>query len=693
VRESVSLTNLGMAEEGERKLITALVARDLQSTGVGAWNVVCNGWVPRERWPLEVWRRVFGALAMSDGISKVEVTAEALERMSESPRRGYESLLEALRAVDDRASRGESRFEGLVVRFAAALMELRRLEGRGRGGSLRAAKGAVLGLSEALSSRTRGLDELRLREFWDAESEEGFVTQLAELVARNRSLSKVEVACTFSAGSLGALASAVAAHPRLREVEIGARAEMDDVVDDEGALAALVASNRVLQKLTLYDDPLSHAGFAAMCEALERNETLTSLTLGFAGGEGASPALSRLCATLTGPTSRLATLHIADCGLPASRLVDYLSEALPAAAVLRELKVGFFRVGPSVARLASSVAHNTSLVKLVVWTVPRDLDGDLEPPDFAVDDSVVDALADSLAANRTLRDLSFDNCDVSDAAASALVDVLLDRRNTTLRALDLDVNRVVAAGAAAKLAALLARPDSPLASLSLRRGRHLGDDGARAIANALATSCAGLTSLDLSFCGLSDAAAFAIADLLRANACPLASLALTHNNIGDDGARELARALCAARNTTLARLDLSFNDIDPNVTAFNSAEAFADHFNAAHRRPHPPPFIQDHLLVTRHLPPAAAPPPVPDHRDDDRLAHAPPDDQPPDDPSHLLHHHPSAAFVRWTRSAPFWWLRRGPDPAPVPDHPHAAPVVAAAAAAVANTRRSSCLLM
>ncbi|KAJ8608270.1 hypothetical protein CTAYLR_007270 [Chrysophaeum taylorii] len=561
---------------------------------VGAWNVVCNGWVPRDGWHVSVWRRVFEALASSDGISKVDVTAEAFYRIycrearpsSYSPFYGYEMLLRSLERLDARAKRGEEGFEVAVVRFAQAVVDSRRLERRGprrRDSSLRGAKGALLVLSEVLAARRGGLEELRLREFWDAEDfglagsgSGGFVTQLSEIVEKNRSLERLELACTFNPSTLARFAAAIRTHPRLEEVEIGARAENDDVVDDAGVLAALIGTNRVIRKLTLYDDPLSHAGFAAMCAALETNEALRSLTLGFAGGEGASAALARLCATLTAGRSRLATLHIADCGLPASRLVDYFADALPSLTSLRELKVGFFCVGPTVARLARSVSRNTSLRKLVIWTVPRDLDTDVHSPDLSIDDEVVFALSDALASNSTLRDLSLDNCDVSDAAAASLADVLASERNTTLRALDLDSNRLEGDSAVAKFAQVLSQNRS-LTSLSLRRGPLVGDSGAVKLASAIVSSR--LTALDLSSCSLSDATAFAVAALLRAPNCPLTTLTLTHNRIGDLGARELAHALCAASNTTLARLDLSFNDIDPNVTAFNSAEAFADHFN------------------------------------------------------------------------------------------------------------------
>lgn len=542
---------------------------------------------------MQFWRRVLAAVAASDGINKVDVTAEAFGRC----RSGFAVVLEALLGVDDRAAAGEARFEARVVRFAQAWNEIRRLEKRraGHGSSLRSAKGAALVLSDLLSRRVCGLEELRLREFWQAEGGDSrFVSQLSSIVSRNRSLQKLEVACTFTSASLAGLLSAVAHHPRLAEVEIGARATSDDVVDDQGAVAALVSTNRMVRKLTLYDDPLSHAGFYSLCGALVHNNALRSLTLGFAGGEGASPALARLCEALTTGGSRLTTLHIADCGLPASRLVELFADALPSMRILRELKVGFFRVGPSAARLAHALAANASLAKLVVWTVPRDLDSELETVvDLSIDDSVVLALADALAHNTALKELTFDNCDVSDRAAAALVDVLLERRNKTLQALDFDLHKLEPSGALAKFAKLLARPDSNLRSLSLRRGSLVGDDGASTLAAALdrrliAGTTSGLTALDLGSCGLTDAAANALARALRSRSCPLADLSLTHNNIGDDGARQLATALCAAGNTTLARLDLSYNDIDPDVTAFHSAEAFADHFNRTDRHAPPP---------------------------------------------------------------------------------------------------------
>lgn len=159
--------------------------------------------------------------------------------------------------------------------------------------------------------------------------------------------------------------------------------------------------------------------------------------------------------------------------------------------------------------------------------------------------------------NRTLTKLRMNSNAIGDRGGAAIAHAL--ERNTILAQLDLSRCRIGAAGATALGNALLV--DAGLRGLDLA-WNDLHNAGADAIVAGLESSF--LHTINLSYCGMGDAAGVALGEALGDNGT-LTSLDCSHNRLERAAAEALAAALRS--NTTLKALRMGFNPIGYDGTA------------------------------------------------------------------------------------------------------------------------------
>lgn len=212
------------------------------------------------------------------------------------------------------------------------------------------------------------------------------------------------------------------------------------------------------------------------------------------------------------------------------------------------------QIGPEgIAHVCAALAEDTRVTSLWLKRNP------LKPAGMR-------PLAGLLRVNRTLAVLDLVNCGLLDEGLAEILDALSGpRANKTLRHLYVGTNGITAASAP-RIAAFLAE-DCALESLFLSCNR-LGDDGVAEVARGLAANRS-IRRVSLASNRIGPRGAAALADAL-ADHPSLAYLDLGFtkatvavgelgNCIGDEGARELARALHG--NTALRSLDLLHNYI------------------------------------------------------------------------------------------------------------------------------------
>jgi hypothetical protein len=146
-----------------------------------------------------------------------------------------------------------------------------------------------------------------------------------------------------------------------------------------------------------------------------------------------------------------------------------------------------------------------------------------------------EALARMLKTNTTVRSLSLTNTHLGDAGAAPLAEAL--RTNSTLTTLKLDRNQITGKGVAA-MATSLTAPSCSLTKLVLGVN-ELGDDGAEAIAKALSVAGGGGDGIG----GSAGGGGGGGAGVASKKACPLEILDVSSNGITGRGIGALARAL------------------------------------------------------------------------------------------------------------------------------------------------------
>ena len=163
-------------------------------------------------------------------------------------------------------------------------------------------------------------------------------------------------------------------------------------------------------------------------------------------------------------------------------------------------------------------------------------------------------LASYLKRSESLSSLTLDFCDIGDAGATALAEVL--RTNTTLNSLGLCDNPGIGNPSVMSLCDAL-KVNTTLSSLDLS-GTGISDAGVLSLVEVLKTNASSLTSLLLSDIKISHQSLKSIAEVLRVNST-LKDLKFEGNKVGVGGTKLIAESLKA--NTTLKLLSLSRNNI------------------------------------------------------------------------------------------------------------------------------------
>ena len=170
-----------------------------------------------------------------------------------------------------------------------------------------------------------------------------------------------------------------------------------------------------------------------------------------------------------------------------------------------------------------------------------------------ISDNAKKAIAEALKKNTTLEKIIFLYTNIGDDGAKAIAEAL--EQNTTLTEIVLNNNMIGTDGAKAIAKAL--KINAKLETINLTFNKMMGDNGATQIAEALKIN-EKLKTIHLTRNNMSKDGAKAIAEALEKNRT-LTYIDLTYNPIGDDGTKEIAKAL--ETNETLTKINLSNNKI------------------------------------------------------------------------------------------------------------------------------------
>jgi Ran GTPase-activating protein (RanGAP) involved in mRNA processing and transport len=345
-------------------------------------------------------------------------------------------------------------------------------------------------------------------------------------------------------------------------------------IKDEGAksIAALFTNNDILVHLGLKSNDIGADGIVALCEALSRSATLTSLDLGgirginrnHVGGRGAE-ALGTLLATnqvLHALDISSNGLGLEGCGLVASGLQHNRA--------LRKLFLASNNIGPDGSRLLASVLQQSHLevvdlrrndigdvgaAHIAAAFQPGSEGGEhiveLHLEDNAIRDVGCRAIATMMRTNQSLKSLHLSHNNLG-PGLTTFFEFLRDNRK--LREVTL-----VQCGLQEKEAEVLAKALESgcwLASIDVSRNR-MSDVAGTKIFNALAIN-GKMTSISAAGCSFGNNTAKALANTLRTNTA-LTSINLRQNMLSGSVGDALLEELKS--NPRVRMLDLSYNDI------------------------------------------------------------------------------------------------------------------------------------
>ena len=347
-----------------------------------------------------------------------------------------------------------------------------------------------------------------------------------------------------SVGDLGALAAALAQNTTVCRVSLGGCH-----LDDHGAaeLAQGLLENDTVEALELERNSIGNAGAVSLARLLA--PWGAAFPSPAAGGRGAGPPLRRL---------GLGHNDIQEAG------VLHLARALMQNDTLRDLDLRGNRFGAGGARfIATLLVQTAALASLVISENPIGDEGGI-------------VIARALASNHFLRHVDLSACGIGDrsvlelaqglrwaGAASALSEFSARGNGISgygarelaralhacpnLRALDLSENELGGDGAGALIVSALTGSGVEVLALA---GNHVGDEGMACLAERLSAGGAlppapsPLRRLDLGSNGLGSVGVRSLAALLTSGslAC-LKSLSVGGNAFGPEGARVLGEAL------------------------------------------------------------------------------------------------------------------------------------------------------
>ena len=297
----------------------------------------------------------------------------------------------------------------------------------------------------------------------------------------------------------------------------------------------LFSDSPVCNVLALNIGNWSVSKFYEFCEALEKNTTLTELTLKYERIE--EDSIKAIASVLKRNTklTKLSLIHDFYGIVDGSGSARVIAEALKENTTLTKLELNSYYIDSDGAQaIAEILKENITLTELVLVCNGIDADG-------------AEVITGALKENNTLLKLCLLSNQLNSNSAQAIAEAL--KENVRLTELALEGNDLGDKGAQVIAAAL--KGNNTLTKLNLM-ANFISIDGAKAIAAALKVNTT-LTELDLSHNRICRNGIQAIAVALKENAT-LTMLGLEGNNIGTIGAKDIAGAL--KENATLTKLGL-----------------------------------------------------------------------------------------------------------------------------------------
>ena len=297
----------------------------------------------------------------------------------------------------------------------------------------------------------------------------------------------------------------------------------------------LFSDTPVCKALALNIGNWSVSKFCKFCEALEKNTTLTKLTVKYERTEDDSIKAIALVLKRNTTLTKFSLIHDFYGIVDGSGSARVLAEALKENTTLTKLELNSYYIDRDGAQaFAKTLKENVTLTELALVCNGIVADG-------------TKAITGALKENNTLLKLRLSSNQFNSKSTQIIAEAL--NENVRLTELALACNGIDDDGARVIAAAL--KVNTTLTKLNLMTN-FIGIDGAKAIAAALKVNTT-LTELDLSHNRICRNGIQAIAEALKENAT-LTMLGLDGNNIGAIGAKDIAGAL--KENTTLTKLGL-----------------------------------------------------------------------------------------------------------------------------------------
>lgn len=342
--------------------------------------------------------------------------------------------------------------------------------------------------------------------------------------------------------------------------------------DGTECIARLLRVNDTIVHVGLRSNDIGYEGGIALADALENNNTVTSLDLGAHSGINRNHLGSRGAAALGNMLKSncvLCTLSISSNGLGADG-VSQLAAGMEDSKSLTTLDLSSNNLGADGARILASVLESTVLQNLhlqrnvltdkggvqICSSLMRCIDSGMETLETLnmEHNDLADGFAKKIAAiiqsSSKLRKLRLGGNDLSEGM-KAIADALADNKH--LVELSLSECHVDAKDGAALSAALIT--NRVLKTLDLSKNR-LGDEGTAAIAESVRRNKT-LVSLNLASNGIGDVGGVALARSIRDNPT-LQELNLRHNTMTTKTGEVLDDELRS--NTSLQKIDVTYND-------------------------------------------------------------------------------------------------------------------------------------
>ena len=195
---------------------------------------------------------------------------------------------------------------------------------------------------------------------------------------------------------------------------------------DEGVMAfseVIANENSAVEILDLGNCGMTDLGAEALAEALKKNKTVRKLTI--SGNEGITARGIGAIAEALGTNSCITELSVLKCGLDRDG-ASLLAQALETNSALKDIYLGFNKMGTGAAEIARALKENRSLENV-----------NLSYCD--INDDTVNEIASALQENKetALEQINLSGNKITDAGAERLVQALNESNNQTIDKIDL----------------------------------------------------------------------------------------------------------------------------------------------------------------------------------------------------------------------------------------------------------------